>query len=65
MSMKPGATKSPVASISGHSVAGTEPTAVIVPPSIATSPANGSPPLPSRIVPFRIVKIDRHARLPP
>jgi hypothetical protein len=47
MSMNPGATASPVASISGQPAGGTVPTAAIRPSWIATSPTIGSPPVPS------------------
>ena len=56
MSMKPGATQSPAASISGASVGGTWPTAAMRPSSIATSPTTGSAPVPSKTVPFRITR---------
>ena len=55
MSMKPGETTQPAASIrSAASAADRSPTAAILPPSIATSPRKDGPPVPSTTVPFKI-----------
>ena len=51
MSTQPGCTILPVASISFLPVPGTAPTAVILSPSTATSPAKRGAPEPSMIVP--------------
>ena len=61
MSMKPGATTSPLASISRFALpAGTRPTATIWSPRIATSPWNHGLPVPSTILPLRMTRSYGH-----
>jgi hypothetical protein len=54
MSMKPGATVRPLASIVLPAVPLTSPTAAILPFAIAIDPLRGAPPLPSTICAFVI-----------
>ena len=56
MSMKPGVTMAPSASISRGAEPGTEPTAVMTSSVTSTSPRPGAPPVPSTIVPFRMIR---------
>ena len=57
MSMKPGATTSPLASITRFAFpSGTRPTATIRSPGIATSPRNHGLPVPSTIRPLRMTR---------
>src|SRR3954469_6407936 len=64
MSTQPGVTTLPVASISRLKLPPIAlPTSTILSPSIATSPVNGAPPVPSTMVPFRMIR-SRMASLP-
>src|SRR5882672_5625395 len=56
-------TKHPFASISSAPRPATRPTSRIVPPSTATSPSTGSPPVPSKIVPLRMTRSNAAAML--
>src|SRR5216683_2615422 len=56
MSTQPGATTSPVASISRRATPALPPALVMTPSSIAMSPVNAGAPVPSTILPLRITR---------